>query len=51
MHTTHAVDLLLCKLPPDTWMAHSLPSLTNNILSVAVLCDASCKVFFNATGC
>jgi hypothetical protein len=32
-------------------MAHSLPSLTNNLLSVAVLRDTGCKVFFNATGC
>jgi hypothetical protein len=32
-------------------MAHSLPGLTNNLLSVAVLCNAGCKVFFNATGC
>jgi hypothetical protein len=32
-------------------MAHSLPGLTNNLLSVAVLCDAGCEVFFHATGC
>jgi hypothetical protein len=32
-------------------MAHSLTGLTNNLLSVAVLCDAGCEVFFNATGC
>ncbi len=34
-----------------TCMAHSLPGLTNNLLSVAVLCNAGCEVFFNATGC
>jgi hypothetical protein len=32
-------------------MAHSLPGLTNNLLSNAVLCNAGCKVFFNATAC
>jgi hypothetical protein len=32
-------------------MAQSFPSLTNNLLSIAVLCEAGCKVFFNATGC
>jgi hypothetical protein len=32
-------------------MAHSLSGLINNLLSVAVLCNTSCKVFFNATGC
>ena len=51
MRTTHAVDLLLSKLPPHARMAHSLPGLTNNLLSVPVLCDAGCEVFFNATGC
>jgi hypothetical protein len=51
MPTTHAVDLFLCKLPPNAWMAHSLPGLTNNLLSIAVLCNAGCKVFFNAFGC
>jgi hypothetical protein len=43
MRITHADDLLLCKQPPNTCMAHSLPGLTNNLLSVAVLCDAVVK--------
>jgi hypothetical protein len=51
MQTTHAVDLLLRKLPPEARMAHSLPGLTNNLLSIPVLCDAGCEVFFHATGC
>jgi hypothetical protein len=51
MRTLHAVNLLLSKLPPNARMAHSLLGLTNNLLSVAVLCDAGCKVFFNAPGC
>jgi hypothetical protein len=51
MQSTHSVDLLLQKLPPNARMAHSLPGLTNNLLSIAILCDARCKVFFHATGC
>jgi hypothetical protein len=51
MRTTHAVDLLLSKLLPNARMAHSLPGLTNNLLLVAVLCDADCEVFFNDIGC
>jgi hypothetical protein len=51
MQTTHAINLPLQKLPAEAWMAHSLPGLTNNLLSVAVLCDAGCAVFFNATSC
>jgi hypothetical protein len=52
MRTTHAMDLLLKKLPPDTCMAHHLPRLFNNLLSDAVLCYAGCKVyFFHSTGC
>jgi hypothetical protein len=51
MRTTHAMDLLLQKLPPDTIMAHHLPGLVNNLLSVAVLYNAGCKVYFHSTGC
>lgn len=51
MTTTHAIDLLLKKLPPDTRLAHQLPGLTNNPLSIAVICNAGCKVFFHRTGC
>jgi hypothetical protein len=51
MRTTHAVNLLLSKLLPNACMAHSLPGLTNNLLSVAVLCNAGCESFFNSTGC
>jgi hypothetical protein len=39
MRTTHVMDLLLQKLPPDAYMAHCLPGLVNNLLSVAVLCE------------
>jgi hypothetical protein len=51
MRTTHAVKFLLSKLPQNAHMAHSLPGLTNNLLSIAVLCDADSEVFFNATSC
>ena len=51
MQMTHAVDLLLRKLPPEARMEHSLPGLTNNLLLVPVLCDAGCEVFFHSTGC
>jgi hypothetical protein len=51
MRTTHAVNLLLIKLPPEARLAHQLPGLVNYPLSIAVLCDAGCKVFFHKTGC
>ena len=51
MHSTQAVKLLLSKLPANTRMVHSLPGLMNNLLSIPVLCDAGCEVFFNVTGC
>jgi hypothetical protein len=51
MRTTHAMDLLLQKLPPNARMAHHLPGLINNLFSVTVLCDVDCKVYFHSTGC
>ncbi len=51
MRTTHPVNLLLNKLPPEAPLAHQLPGRVNNLLSVAVLCNAGCKVFFHKTGC
>jgi hypothetical protein len=51
MTSTNTVDLLLQALPPQTRLAHRLPGLINNLLSVAVLCDAGCKVFFHRHGC
>jgi hypothetical protein len=50
MCTTHAMDLLLQKLPPNARMAHCLPGLINTLLSVTVLCNAGCKVYFHSTG-
>jgi hypothetical protein len=51
MTTTHAVDLLLCNLPPQARLGHRLPGLVNNLLSVAAFVNAGCKVFFHCTGC
>ena len=43
MTSTHDIDLLLTKLLADARLAHRLPGLINNLLSVVVLCDAGCK--------
>jgi hypothetical protein len=51
MTTTHAIDVLLSNLPPKACLAHQLPSLVSNLLSVAILCNAGCKVFFQKTDC
>jgi hypothetical protein len=51
MTSTQAVNLLLTKLPAEVRLAHRLPGLVNNLLLVAVLCDASCNVFFHKHGC
>jgi hypothetical protein len=48
MRTTHTMDLLLQKLLPDAHMAHCLCRLVNNLLSIAVLCNAGCKVYFHS---
>ena len=44
--TTHAINLLLSNLPPEAGLAYQLPGLVNNLLSVAILCNAGCEVFF-----
>jgi hypothetical protein len=51
MTSTHAVNLLLTKLPDDARLAHRLPGLIKNLLSGAVLYNAGCKVFFHKHGC
>ena len=51
MTSTHAVDLLLTKLPADAHLTHQLPGLINNVFSVAVLCNTRCEVFFHKFGC
>ena len=51
MITSHAVNLLLSKLPANAKIGHRLPGLVNNLISVSMLCDAGCEVFFHSTGC
>jgi hypothetical protein len=46
MTTTHALNLLLWNLSPEARLGHHLPGFVNNLLSVAALVDAGCKVFF-----
>ncbi len=51
MTSTHAVDLLLCNLPKTARLGHRLPGLINNLLSVSMLVDSGCDVYFHRTGC
>jgi hypothetical protein len=51
MTTTHAINLLLWNLSPEARLGHCLPGLVNNLLSIAVLVDTGCKVFFHRTRC
>ena len=51
MFTTNTLQLLLTKLPPAARIAHEAPTLTNNLLSVSVLCDTGCEVFLHMHGC
>ena len=51
MFTTNTLELLLTKLPKSAREAHAAPTLTNNLLSVSVLCDAGCDVWFHMHGC
>ena len=48
MVTTNTLELLLSKLPVAAREAHEAPTITNNLISVSVLCDAGCKVFSHA---
>ena len=51
MVTTKTVNLLLKKLPTKARQAHRVPGIMNSLLSVPVLVDARCEVFFHCTGC
>ena len=51
MFTTKTLRLLLNKLPTAAREAHRAPGIVNNLVSVSVLCDAGCSVFFHPTGC
>jgi hypothetical protein len=51
MTSTHDINLLLINIPPKACLAHQLSGFVNNLLSVVVLCNAGCEVFFPKTGC
>ena len=51
MHTTKTVNLFLKKLPTKARQAHRVPGIMNSLLSVPILVDAGCEVFFHHTGC
>ena len=45
------MELLISKMPRAAREAHRAPGIINNLLSVSVLCDAGCEVFFHSIGC
>jgi hypothetical protein len=51
MTATHTIDLLLSNLPAEAHLAHQLPGLVNNLLTIVILCNTGCKIFFQKTGC
>ena len=50
MLTNKTMDLLLARLPKEASEGHRTPGIINNLLSVSVMCDAGCEVFFHSTG-
>ena len=50
MHTQKTIELLLPKLPQAARKGYTVPHLTNNLVSVAELCDVGCTVFFHKHG-
>ena len=51
MVTTKTVNLLLKKLPTKARQTHRVPGIINSFLSVPVLVDTVCELFFHRTGC
>ena len=47
MHTTKTVNLLLKKLLTKAIQAHRIPGILNILLSVSIIVDAGCEVFFH----
>ena len=47
MFTSKTLELLLTKLPKAAQEAHRAPGIINNLLSLSVLCDAGCDVWFH----
>ena len=50
MQTQKTIELLLPKLPTNARKGYTVPNITNNLVSVAELCDAGCTVFFHKHG-
>ena len=50
MQTSKTIELLLPKLLPPARKGYTVPGITNNLVSVAELCDAWCTVFFHKHG-
>ena len=51
MFTAKTLELLLSKLPKAAREAHRAPGIINNLLSVSVLCNAGCEVWFHNKSC
>eukprot|EP00957_Ditylum_brightwellii_P082016 6236642-Ditylum_brightwellii.AAC.1 len=47
MVTTQTLAVNLPKLPEEAKCAFRMPNITNNLLSVAELCNAECTVTFS----
>ena len=50
MSTQKTIELLLPKWPEKARKGYTVPNITNNLVSVAELCDADCTVFFHRHG-
>ena len=47
MSTTKTMELWLAKLPKAAKEAHRAPGIINDLISVSILCDTDCEVFFS----
>ena len=50
MHTKKTIELLLPKFSSKARKGYTVLNITNNLVSVAELCDAECTVFFHKHG-
>ena len=50
MSTQKTIELLLPKWPKKARKGYTVPNITNNLVSVAELCDADCTVYFHQHG-
>eukprot|EP00957_Ditylum_brightwellii_P018579 1396394-Ditylum_brightwellii.AAC.1 len=49
MQTSESLNLRLSKLPPEARKGHRLKQLLHNLVAVAELCSAGCRVMFDPT--